>query len=159
MIVSRQGFRLSKTWKLCLIWDIAHDLSRQILNYFNKKDWSLGKNQVLLTHSFPMHRFMYPLKRSENLTVFWGFQGIEKGCIGKEWVKSKVKLIQSNIYHQGITKNREKFFQSLWEKSFLLKYFFSTMEVNFIAGCAVINSWVLYLIPKIYAILIFFMKC
>ena len=31
--------------------------------------------------------FLYPLKTSENLTVFWCFQGLEKGCIWKERVK------------------------------------------------------------------------
>ena len=30
--------------------------------------------------------FLYPLKTSEDLKVFWCFQGLEKGCIGKEWV-------------------------------------------------------------------------
>ena len=32
--------------------------------------------------------FLYPLKTSENHTVFWCFQGVEKGCIGNEWVNS-----------------------------------------------------------------------
>ena len=41
----------------------------------------------LLPHSFPMHpSFLYPLKTSKNLTVFWCFQGFEKGCIGNKWV-------------------------------------------------------------------------
>ena len=31
--------------------------------------------------------FLYPLKTSENLKVFWYFQGVKKGCIGDEWVK------------------------------------------------------------------------
>ena len=31
--------------------------------------------------------FLYPLKTSENLNVFWYFQGVEKGCIGNKWVK------------------------------------------------------------------------
>ena len=31
--------------------------------------------------------FLYPLKTSENFTVFWYFQGVEKGCIGYKWVK------------------------------------------------------------------------
>ena len=40
----------------------------------------------LLSHSFPMHpSFLYPLKTSKNLTVFWCFQGLEKGCIGNKW--------------------------------------------------------------------------
>ena len=34
----------------------------------------------------PNAAFLYPLKISETLTVFWCFQGEEKGCIGNEWV-------------------------------------------------------------------------
>ena len=35
----------------------------------------------------PSAPFLYPLKTSENLTVFWCFQEVEKGRIGNEWVK------------------------------------------------------------------------
>ena len=36
----------------------------------------------------PSAPFLYLLKTSENLTVFWCFQGVEKeGCFGNEWVK------------------------------------------------------------------------
>ena len=42
----------------------------------------------ILTHFFPMHPFSTPLKTSENHKVFWCFQGVEKGCIGNEWVKN-----------------------------------------------------------------------
>ena len=35
----------------------------------------------------PNAPFLYPLKTSKNLTVFWCFQGVEKGCIGNYWVK------------------------------------------------------------------------
>ena len=38
----------------------------------------------------PNAPFLYPLKTSENLAVFWCFQGVEKGCIGNEWVKRKL---------------------------------------------------------------------
>ena len=31
--------------------------------------------------------FLYPLKTSENLSVLWCFQGVEKGCIRNKWVK------------------------------------------------------------------------
>ena len=31
--------------------------------------------------------FLYPLKTSENLTIFQFFQGIEKRCIENEWIK------------------------------------------------------------------------
>ena len=37
--------------------------------------------------------FLYPLKTSENLKVFWYFPGVEKGCIGNEWVKVSWKII------------------------------------------------------------------
>ena len=30
--------------------------------------------------------FLYVLKTSEIPTVFWWFQGVEKGCIGNKWV-------------------------------------------------------------------------
>ena len=33
-----------------------------------------------------MHPFYNPLKSSKNFAVFWCFQGVEKGCIGKKWV-------------------------------------------------------------------------
>ena len=38
----------------------------------------------------PNAPFLYPLKTSENLAVFWCFQGVEKGCIVNEWVKRKL---------------------------------------------------------------------
>ena len=43
--------------------------------------------------------FLYPLKTSENRTFFWSFQGVEKGCIGNEWVKYllEVKILRDII--------------------------------------------------------------
>ena len=45
----------------------------------------------------PNAPFLYSLKTSENLTVSWYFQGVEKGCIGSEWIKVarvvKLKLV------------------------------------------------------------------
>ena len=35
----------------------------------------------------PNTNFLYPLKTSENHQVFRCFQAVEKGCIGKKWVK------------------------------------------------------------------------
>ena len=39
-----------------------------------------------LTHFFPNATFLYHLKTSENVKVFWCFQGVEKGCNGNEWI-------------------------------------------------------------------------
>ena len=37
----------------------------------------------------PNAPFLYLTKTSENLTVFWCFQGAEKWCIGNKWVKNE----------------------------------------------------------------------
>ena len=58
--------------------------------------------EVILTHSFPMHPFSTPLITSENRWVFWCFQGVEKGCTGNEWVKTK----RGRYFNQS---NRSKF--------------------------------------------------
>ena len=34
-----------------------------------------------------MHPFPTPWKHQKNRKVFWCFQGVEKGCIGNEWIK------------------------------------------------------------------------
>ena len=39
----------------------------------------------------PSAPLLNPLKTSENLTVFWCFQGVEKECIGNKWVNRKKK--------------------------------------------------------------------
>ena len=35
--------------------------------------------------------FLYPLKTSENFTIFCCFQGVEKECIGNKWANENVK--------------------------------------------------------------------
>ena len=42
----------------------------------------------------PNAPFLCPLKKSENLKVFWCFEGIEKGCIGDKWIKNEFSLPQ-----------------------------------------------------------------
>ena len=43
----------------------------------------------------PNVSFLYSLKTSENLTVFWCFQGVEKGCIENEWVNGEWQVLKS----------------------------------------------------------------
>ena len=46
-----------------------------------------------------MHPFSTPWK---HLTVTWCFQGVEKGCIGKEWVKlATINLITEKNIRPG----------------------------------------------------------
>ena len=42
---------------------------------------------MLFNPFFPNAPFLYPLKTSENLTVFWCFQRVNKVCIKCQWVK------------------------------------------------------------------------
>ena len=42
--------------------------------------------------------FLYSLRTSKNLKVFWCFQGIEKGCIGKRWVNTTWKSEHRNEF-------------------------------------------------------------
>ena len=68
----------------------------------NLTQWGLCGNHCLIKTSrnlifnsfVPITPFVYLLKTSENLTVFWYFQELEKGCIGNEWVNlsNKCKL-------------------------------------------------------------------
>ena len=70
-----------------------------ILNRF-KQWWLLFKKNLKIANMlnfllsgflkfnsfFPNAAFLYLLKTSENIKIFWCLQGLEKGCIGKKWV-------------------------------------------------------------------------
>ena len=51
----------------------------------------------------PNASFLYPLKTSENLTVFWCFQGMKKGWIRNEWVNT-IKDFNEYMGYQIIPK-------------------------------------------------------
>ena len=46
---------------------------------------------TIINPFIPKTPFLYHLKTSDNLTIFWCFQGVEKGCIGNEWVNIFVR--------------------------------------------------------------------
>ena len=50
--------------------------------------------------------FICPLKTSKNLKVFWCFQGVHEGCIGKNWVK--LFVIKSRVLKVEIRLNKKK---------------------------------------------------
>ena len=49
--------------------------------------FSLRLSAVLFNPFVPNATFLFPLKTSENLKVFWYLKGVEIGYIGNEWVK------------------------------------------------------------------------
>ena len=55
-----------------------------------------GKKSDLYINPFvPNAPLLHPLKTSENRKVFWCFQGVEKGCIGNEWIE-RFLMISNN---------------------------------------------------------------
>ena len=68
--------------------DEDNDYKRAFSNTWWLRFWPNSVTEILivfLTHSFPMHPFSTRWKH--HLTVFWWFQGVEKGCIANKWVK------------------------------------------------------------------------
>ena len=62
-------------------------------------------SEAYLTHSLPMHPFSTPWKHQKNLTVFWCFHGVEKWCIGNEWVKTMSTIYGGTIFVTISTEN------------------------------------------------------
>ena len=69
--------------------------------------------------------FLYSLKTPENLTVFWSFQGVEKGCIGNKWVNSSPFIIRAFFI-----KRRTQFLYSV-NAYFFSALFFTTKTTYF----------------------------
>ena len=83
--------------------EISHLFCRgkQITGFYMNA--TLGWNRLIhfvLMFSFnpfvPNAPFLYLLKISENRKVFWCFQRVEKGYIGKKWVNSMIIRILQN---------------------------------------------------------------
>ena len=73
--------------------DIGLDINNSpifiIVNKIPPCLWALFWPKVLIIYNpFVLNApFPSPLKTSENRTVFWYFQRVEKGCIENKWVK------------------------------------------------------------------------
>ena len=73
--------------------------------------------QFNLNPLLPNAPFPYPLKTSENFTVFQCFQGVEKGCIGNEWVKNPFLPYTSFPYPMETSENIEIYHGNKWVKN------------------------------------------
>ena len=81
VILKKEKVKCTTTYSIIQIKCLCHyieELRKQIAG--NSKDCQFNP-------FVPIARFFYPLKTSENLTMFWCFQGVEKGCISNEWTK------------------------------------------------------------------------
>ena len=50
----------------------------------------------------PNAPFLYSLKTSENLTVFWCIHEVEKRCIGNKWIKKKERITPFSWRRLGV---------------------------------------------------------
>ena len=85
-----------------------HKSAKPVANWINTysktplTNWGRYSERIFLNHLLaiwdqlkpfvPNSPFLYTLKTTENLTIFWCFQGAEKGCIENEWVKKNIKF-------------------------------------------------------------------
>ena len=72
---------------------------------------------IFLNPFIPNAPFLYSLKTSENLRVCWCFEGVEKGCIGNEWVK---ETKSGNSSCGSPYPLRQEFLIYFWNKTFHL---------------------------------------
>ena len=52
-----------------------------------------GVSHLAFKPFFPNVPFLHSLKTSENLMIFWCFQGVEKGCIGNKWTNNRITIV------------------------------------------------------------------
>ena len=68
----------------------------------------------------PNAPFLYPLKTSENLAALWCFYGVEKRCIGNEWVnrlhESAFRLVYNDSFRLIYTDSKNLSFKDLWSE-------------------------------------------
>ena len=98
---------------------------------FIEKYRFVNKIYILLHFNPFVHSatFLYPFKISEKLTIFWCFQGVEKGCIGKKCVKYQISEVSSFFWKSLRLASFSKIFPSKlrpqsyhYSLPFLMKY-------------------------------------
>ena len=84
------------TCQKCFLYDprISHK-SFGIHKHYRKIKGSNNTDWRTINPFAPNALFLGPRKTSQNCKVFWCFQGVEKGCIGKKWVKHRQLIITS----------------------------------------------------------------
>ena len=76
-------------------------ITKYLSNHKDRRITSLFVALVLLlafNPFVPNAPFLYTLETSENLTVFWCFQGVDKGCFGSEWINRIFPLEYDHVF-------------------------------------------------------------
>ena len=80
-VISCSSFCLSFLWTL-LDFEMKNSCLKSSVTKMSF-EWSF---HLFFNSPVPNAPFLYLLKTSENCKVLWRFLGVEKGCIGNEWV-------------------------------------------------------------------------
>ena len=107
---------VTPNWKLLTILSGENNFEKSKIKLLEEEIKKLKNENAtfrenILTQLNPFVRnapFLYPLKISENPTVFWCFQEVEKGCIGNEWVKTIHSLSGNNDRNKTNTPIKDK---------------------------------------------------
>ena len=92
-----------------------------LLSILMKREHLISKIFSFINSVVPNAPFLYPLKTSENLTVFWYFQRIEIGWIWNKWVNLQKFLALCTQFSLG------SFFFSIGDKCYIFRFIHESM--------------------------------
>ena len=82
----------TRLWRvLWWLYGLTKDKYVKLFKANNRNTRKICEIYSNLTHSFPVHPLSTPWKYQK---VFWCFQGIDKMCIGNEWVNNKLPKLR-----------------------------------------------------------------
>ena len=108
----------------------------KIKNFYKKAIGIHFCNIFLLLTIAP---FLYPLETSENLTVFWCFQGVEKRWIRNKWVKEPLQISNNRFFNIQVHLNLK-----IWSTWAILILDFSDISLYYLKVIIVFSvdlSW------------------
>ena len=104
-------FSFGWSWTIWLTWIICFKIrshgnvpSPKIKIGLRQQNWTFINPLVYSV------TFLSPLKTSENLTVFWCYEGVEKGFIGSNWVN----LVITGGFVSAFQRRIQDFLKHLW---------------------------------------------
>ena len=92
-----------------------------LLSILMKREHLISKIFSFINSVVPNAPFLYPLKTSENLTVFWYFQRIEIGWIWNKWVNLQKFLALCTQF------SLRSFFFSIGDKCYIFRFIHESM--------------------------------
>ena len=134
-------------WPVFSYWDKywKRNCGRRVfLIWDNSNEIGILRTSIQVTNFYPFNPFhatglfQYHLKTYEKLTIFWCFQGVEKGYTGNEWVNSQL------IYHERF---HFKVGLSTSKKNVFICFNKSSLKMMTNASCFISKPFLYLLLP------------